>query len=74
MVEESCWCGGVDRVVGGWCHWLAVACHDVALVADGELCGCGIDAGNDKGAMREVVWDGPVVLNNGDGVVFIDVA
>ena len=74
MVEESCWCSGVDWVVGGWCHRVAVVCDDVALVADGELCGGGVDAGDDEGALGEVVWDGPVVLNNGDGVVLIDVA
>jgi hypothetical protein len=64
----------VDRVEDGWFHWVSVTQNSVALVADGELSGGGVDAGYDEGALGEAVWDVPVVLGDGDGVVFVDVA
>ncbi len=62
----------MDRVDGGWFHRVAVLGNDVVFVTDRELPGGSIDAGDDEASNREALWDVPVVLNNGDRVVFIN--
>ena len=64
--------GGVDGVESGWCHRVAVLSDDVALVADGELSGGGIDPGDDESALWEAGRDVPAGLDDLDGVMMVD--